>query len=164
MKKALRHHPSAAMVVAVIALIAAVSGVAVADPGGGSGPGDGNGTHGIFKLQASAGGGSTSGRTATVLRDGPFTVTMTCTKDDAGNTMVNLSGTSSQANSIIYGNMVGPGITADLADVGGTGFAEAPALTIDLEAPRGQSNVLVGAAGVNSLGADCWANLAGGGH
>jgi hypothetical protein len=107
--------------------------------------------------------GSAAGTTVTLFRTGPFTVTMTCTKTGAG-TSLTLDASSTGAGAILdhtpapvadtptdLGDDVGPETSVDVdAD-----------FTISLEAPSGAQAIVTGAEGVNSLGADCWANLAG---
>jgi hypothetical protein len=112
--------------------------------------------------------GSTSGNSVTLFTVGPFTVWMTCTKTSSPNPQTSLSlyGTSSEANSIINGALVtNAGAVQDLGkttDINGTNaYASRDDVNIDFEAPSGAAAVLVGADGVNSLGADCWANWAG---
>jgi hypothetical protein len=157
----LRRRPSAALIVAMVALIAAVSGVAAADDH--SQPGGPDGTNGVFKLR-----GTAAGNTATVLRSGPFTIVMTCTKDVNG-TGLTISAASSEPNSVIAGFLVPTAGTQQGLFSGQvaptTGFSESTPNVWDFETPSGRSEVVQGATGVNSLNADCWVNLTGGaGH
>ena len=102
-----------------------------------------------------------------MFKTGPFTVTMTCTKTASGTTL-NLFGSSTEANSIIDGTLVrrrkhAEGLT--FTDLGPTPQSTTPQVAddvnIDFEAPSGAQALLIGADGVNSLNADCWANWAG---
>lgn len=118
------------------------------------------GTNGIKTSSGSAGGTNT-----TLFVTGPFTVTMTCTTSGSG-TALTLSGSSSEANSDINGQLVPTantptdlGTTTDVPAT--TGFDSKDDVNIDLEAPSGREALLVGADGVNSMGAACWANWAG---
>ncbi|HXO07537.1 MAG TPA: hypothetical protein VN880_05870 [Solirubrobacteraceae bacterium] len=107
------------------------------------------GTNGL--VTASVGG------TPTVVRTGPFTITMSCTSGPD----VMLFASSSEANSVIDGTLVAPANTQvpvplqqTVGNVGTNGV-------VDLEAPSGIQALLIGADGVNSLGTACWANFAG---
>jgi hypothetical protein len=119
------------------------------------------GTNGIVKAS-----GTTTGNTVTLFTSGPFTVTMSCTKTGSGTTLT-LAGTSTEANSVINGNLVtSAGTSQDLGgtvDIGTatTAFSIKDDVNVDFEAPSGAQAVLVGADGVNGLGTDCWANWAG---
>jgi hypothetical protein len=118
------------------------------------------GTNGVVKVP-----GTASGNTVTLFSVGPFTVTLTCTKTGSGTTLSE-SGTSTEAGSDIDGNFVATAGTAHTLNQGQiTAATTSPSTTnnenIDFEAPSGAQAVLVGATGVNSLGADCWANWAG---
>ena len=119
------------------------------------------GTNGIAKVS-----GTASGNTVTLFTVGPFTITMTCTKTGSGTTL-KMFGSSSEANSVINGNLVATaGTPQDLGPTTDTNtatpnFSENGDVNIDFEAPSGAQAVMVGATGVNSLGADCWANWVG---
>ena len=77
------------------------------------------GTPGIVKAS-----GTASGNTVTLYTLGPFTVKMKCTKDAGGNVTLALTGSSSEAGSVIDGSLVATANTpVDLGDVGpDTGF------------------------------------------
>src|ERR1700722_7967831 len=116
MKKLVRRRSSAAIAVAVVAAVVAASGTAIAMPGGGtSPPGAEGGTHGVFKMH-----GTANGNTATMIKFGPFTVTMTCTTTGSGSTAttsLTVQAKSSEANSWINGTYVtAPGTYSDLGD------------------------------------------------
>lgn len=124
------------------------------------------GTGGIIKAS-----GATGGNSVTLFKTGPFTVSMTCTKTTSGTTL-RLFGTSTEAGSDINGALVpaagtaqdlGTTSTSDTTDIttATTAFNTRDDVNIDFEAPSGAHAVLVGADGVNSLGADCWANWTG---
>jgi hypothetical protein len=122
------------------------------------------GTPGIVKAS-----GTASGNTVTLFTVGPFTVTMTCTKDAGGNVSLSINGSSSEANSVIDGSVEPASTPVDLGTTGGgnpdvgpsTSFAESDNVNIDFEAPSGAHAVFPGASGVNSLGVDCWTNWVG---
>lgn len=118
------------------------------------------GTNGIIKVP-----GSTTGHTVTLFTVGPFTVTLTCTTTDLGTTLIE-DGASTEAGSWIDGSFVATASRAAELSMGNitTPITE-PSLTynenINFEAPSGANAVMIGATGVNSLGADCWANWVG---
>jgi hypothetical protein len=89
---------------------------------------------------------------------------MTCTSS-AGEVSLTLSGSSTEANSVINGFLVAnANKSQDLGDTdvsATTSFGIADNVNVDLEAPSGAHAILEGADGVNSLGADCWANWTG---
>ncbi len=118
------------------------------------------GTNGIFKMA-----GSATGTTETMFTTGPFTIKMTCTKTGAGTT-VSLTGQSSEAKSMIDGAFAAAaGTTEPLGftaiNTPSTTPGETNDVNIDFEAPSGAQALLIGADGINSLGADCWGNWAG---
>jgi hypothetical protein len=118
------------------------------------------GTNGVVKESASS-----TGNTVTLFSVGPFTVTMTCTSSGSG-TALKLNGQSTENGSDLNGTLNVPANTS--TDLGGTVDIAATTsastrddVNIDFEAPSGAQAVLIGATGVNSLGADCWANWVG---
>jgi hypothetical protein len=119
------------------------------------------GTPGIVKAS-----GTTTGNTVPLFTTGPFTVTMTCTKTASGTTLT-MTGTSGEANSDLNDHLVAvPGTPQDLGGntditTATTTFSSKDNVNIDLEAPSGAQAMVVGADGINSLGADCWANWVG---
>jgi hypothetical protein len=88
---------------------------------------------------------------------------MKCSKDAGGNVTLALTGSSSEAGSVIDGSLVATANTpVDLGDVGpDTGFEQFDNVNDDFEAPSGAQGILEGAAGINSLGSDCWSNWTG---
>jgi hypothetical protein len=106
------------------------------------------GTNGVVKVTADSG-------PATLFTLGPFTVTMNCTR--AGSTTsLTVSASSSEAGSIIDSSGRIPGLA-----MSSTAGASRSAPGIDFTAPSGAEGMLSAADGVNSLGADCWANWVG---
>jgi hypothetical protein len=114
------------------------------------------GSAGIVRTSGSAG-----GTTVPVYTVGPFTVTMTCTKNGSGTTL-SLNAKSSEANSDIDGSIVAANTSTNLDTLGpGTTFQTTNNVNDDFEAPSGAEGILEGADGINSLGTDCWANWTG---
>lgn len=116
------------------------------------------GTNGIVRTAASG-----AGVTTTLFTVGPFTVLMSC-QSTGGGTSLTLRASSSEASSVIDGKIVPANtqVAPTGLDIPATSTATAnPSKTIDFEAPSGAQAVVAGADGVNSLGADCWANFAG---
>jgi len=100
----------------------------------------------------------------TLFTHGPFTVTLTCTKTGAG-TSSEVDAASTVANSVLNGTVVA---TANTKQNIGAGVATATTAagyngdrTVDLETPSGQTLIVNGASGVNTLGVDCWSDYAG---
>jgi hypothetical protein len=122
-----------------------------------------NGNHassgGVIKL-----GGTTGGNTQTVLTKGPFTLTLTCTKDAAGNVKESFDASSSEDKSVINGHVVTPaGTKQNLDTLGGAGgsttFSNNNDVNYDFEAPSGFGFLFISSDGINSLGTDCWLNF-----
>jgi hypothetical protein len=114
------------------------------------------GTNGLVTSAASA-----SGVTSTVLTTGPFTVTMTCTSSGSA-PRLQLFASSSEANSVIDGTTVPSANTQiELMPLDQPTVADGNNGVLDLEAPSGNQALLIGADGINNLGAACWANFAG---
>jgi hypothetical protein len=117
------------------------------------------GTNGVVKEAAAV----SPGNNVTLFTVGPFTVTMNCTKS-AGTTFNKINVSSSEANSVAFGTVLGTANTpTDVGpDVSGTTFFNInDNNAVDLEAPSGAGFELSAADGVNSLGTDCWANWSG---
>jgi hypothetical protein len=117
------------------------------------------GTSGIVKSAA-----SDSGVTTTLFKTGPFTITMTCTSG-SGEVGLTLSGSSTEAGSVINGNLASAANTpTDLSDAdvpSSAGFNATNDVNVDLEAPSGARAILEGSSGVNSLGTACWSSWTG---
>jgi hypothetical protein len=119
------------------------------------------GTKGIISVN-----GTAAGTAVQLFQVGPFSVSMTCGRNAAGQVSLTLTGDSTIAGSDLNGNLnVGAGAVTDLGpdvDIAATTAAQtANDVTMDFEAPGGEQAIVSGATGVNSLGADCWANFAG---
>ena len=119
------------------------------------------GTRGIISVNGTAGGAAVQ-----LFTIGPFSVSMTCGRNAAGQVSLTLTGNSSIAGSDLNGNLnIGAGAVTDLGpdvDIAATTAPQtANDVTMDFEAPGGAEAIVSGATGVNSLGADCWANFAG---
>jgi hypothetical protein len=113
---------------------------------------------GVIKLT-----GTASGNEQTMFTFGPFTVTLTCTKNASNQVGASLDASSSEDNSVINQQLLSPaGTTTNLATVGpSTTFAVTANANYDFEAPSGAGLLIAAATGINSLGTDCWFNYMG---
>jgi hypothetical protein len=119
------------------------------------------GTNGIARVGDASG----PGAEVTLFSQGPFTVTMTCTRASNGDTSLKISVTSSESNSDLDGDLnQPPNSPLDLFNISATSVpSESSNVPLSLEAPSGAEVVMVGSYGVDSLNVTngCWANFAG---
>lgn len=121
--------------------------------------GDRVGTNGIVKVA-----GTPSGATVTLFTQGPFTVSMTCTRSGT-DTSLDVYAASSESGSDLDGYTNAPANT--LEDVESLPAGPNPnsynPFPLTLEAPSGAYVVVNGGVGMNELGpaGTCWANFAG---
>lgn len=107
--------------------------------------------------------GTAAGASRTVVVVGPFTISLTCTRDATNKVSASLDATSSEANSVIFGHLVGAAGTKQ--PLTSTAPSTTPLFSgnnvFDLEAPSGAQLIINGAIGTLSVNNDCWTNLAG---
>jgi hypothetical protein len=115
-------------------------------------------SNGVIKVS-----GTPSGNQQTVLTFGPFTVTLTCTKDASNQVSASLDSSSSEDNSVLNGVVTSPaGATQNLTHLGPTTFpGNDNDVNYDFEAPSGAGGIIEASTGINTLGTDCWVNYMG---
>ena len=96
------------------------------------------------------------GRTATLFRSGPFTVTGTCVDGGGAGRQVRIAVRSSEANSSLDGGQ-GTSRTADTFPAGASTAYMLKTKSFALAARSGRTLDFVLQYGVNGIGANCWA-------